>query len=454
MAYRPFNIAIPEVETDQVLGATMLNSYGRMAGALLAEAQSEYSLAKCKNSHTSTSTSYATKETRWIVHSKNTLFYAIALRSDVNSICYLRVWDQTRGVQLAELQHQGNTWQFYTGTVANAFSAYANGDIIELQLQLRTAVSGLSANAWIFAVGQQGVINTWPGVPAFADGTTSTAQDLNDVRDCLLRLENSKVPATATLLASEPMNEDVGDDVAHTIQNAVYRYRGNRLVVFVEGFAVNGWKLWVDIYRCSAPSTKVGSVQGSWADAAWKWHGLDIDMAALGFTLGEWVRIRIYYQRLTGPNGGWRRVAAYRSGAPTPTWSTPRLWAEGDTAVGNAELSKLASNVAQLYTGGALELWGQNIATLAAPDTVEGDGPDRACTGMHRKRWLLVKQHKSEPVTLTYGPSFSLSETLPTVREDRWNVFDMDEYELPYGGLYILTGIDVALESDLAPVTD
>lgn len=287
MAYRPFNIAIPEVETGQVLGATMLNSYGRMAGALLAEAQSEYSLAKCKNSHTSTSTSYATKETRWIVHSKNTLFYAIALRSDVNSICYLRVWDQTRGVQLAELQHQGNTWQFYTGTVANAFSAYANGDIIELQLQLRTAVSGLSADAWIFAVGQQGVISTWPGMPAFTDGTTSTAQDLNDARDCLLRLENSRVPATAALLASEPMNENVGDNNMHTIQDAVYRYRGNRLVVFVEGFAANGWKLQVDVYRCSAPSTKVGSAQGSWADAAWKWRGLDIDMAALGFTLGE-----------------------------------------------------------------------------------------------------------------------------------------------------------------------
>ena len=70
MAYRPFNIAIPEVETDQVLGATMLNSYGRMAGALLAEAQSEYSLAKCKNSHTSTAYDVIgySKERRWIVH--------------------------------------------------------------------------------------------------------------------------------------------------------------------------------------------------------------------------------------------------------------------------------------------------------------------------------------------------------------------------------------------------
>jgi hypothetical protein len=459
MAYRSIGINIPEVEDGQVVSASLLlNAHTRYLTALIGESHGAYSATKMQGNESTSSATYATKQTMYLVHSKNTLFYAIAMKT-TGGTGYCRIVDADDATVYQELTTTSAAWELKAGTTADAFIAKANGDIITLAIQAKVSSASYTCQIKVFAVGQQGGTVTWSR-PAFTNATTSSAADFNTVRTALRALENSRISNMNCLLASAPSVELTPSDTWVDVMECTLRYRPNDLYVYIErqGGAGNGINWRVIFYNATAHETEVTTFTKGWTGtpAAYAWSANAIPWDGYGFTLGDWVRCRI--QGLnddTGVAGYIRRVVVFRHSdmVPVVAWQAPNVWAEGDTDLGNTQLDKVGADIDELVDGGDEELWGQSIATLASPATGAGDAEDRTFTGIHRRRWLCCKAHSSsETPAILYGDGLAESLALSYNDDYDWQVYDLEEYpQLMYGSVYMVTGSDVAFETTLVP---
>lgn len=460
MPYRPFGINIPEVEDGQVVSASVMNTYGRYLAALLSESKAPYSAQKTKNNTTRKATTYGTVETHYLIHSKNTMFYWVCLRVSAGT-GYCRFVDHDTGYVYLELSTTVLTgWDLRWGTVSGAFSAKNNGDIVTIDVQTKATTANATITIKLMGVGQVGVINTWNPLPNFTDGTTSKAQDLNDLRDNLRRLENSYVPNMNPLLASEPQKA-LGSDSWVDVMNATIRYRPDDLIAYVEwkGGGGTGVQWRVLLYNWADPDTVVATYTKSGMGIAgdWAWSGSTIPWDTYGFTEGNWIRLRLQGYNDSG-TADIRRVVFYRNSdlVTDANWAAPQHWqanSANDDDMHHSELIKLSTDTQMLYNG-AEQIFPERLATLPSPSTTEGDAKDRSFTGIHRKRWLACKAHSDkETPSILYGAGLAEAIDLPYNSHKDWQIYDLDEYpELNYGTVYVVTGADVAIESTLLPV--
>lgn len=459
MAYRPISINIPEVETGQVASAALqLNTYSRYLTSLIGESHGSYSATKMKGNESAVTTNYVTKQTMYLTHSKNTLFYAIAMKT-TGGTGYCRIINADNATVYQELTTTSATWELKVGTTANAFMANVNGDLITLNVQGKVSNAAYTCQIKVFAIGQQGGVATWSR-PNFTNATASGAADFNAVRTVLRALENSRISNMNCLLASAPIAELTPADSYVDVMEAALRYRVNDLYAYIEwkGGASNGVGWRILFYNASAHETLVATLDKGWRGTAtgWTWSAHAIPWDGYGFTMGDWVRCRVQAKNDdTGMAGYIRRVVLFRHSdmVPVVAWANPKVWVEGDTTLGNAELDKVCDDIDELADGGDEELWGQSIATLASPSTGEGDAEDRAFTGIHRRRWLVCKAHSTtETPAILYGSGLLEAIALAYDDDYDWQVYDLDAYpELTYGSVYIVTGADVAFESTLVP---
>jgi hypothetical protein len=127
-------------------------------------------------------------------------------------------------------------------------------------------------------------------------------------------------------------------------------------------------------------------------------------------------------------------------GAAGGSWANNNLWLAEQRNVGPTQINKVRTDLLELYTGGAEELWGENHAMRYVTDS------ERPCAGVHLKRYLMYRCVDGETPTLQYGEDFALDYGLPT--GTGWLSFDLTSIALPLGGAYIVADVETAFEAD------
>lgn len=451
---------IPEL-TSGVIGASTLNLYGNAVNHLLGESHAAYALTQMQNSSGTTSITPSRRETRYLYHVTPLLWYVIALKIEDDgrgSTATCTFYDRDAETALGTVASTSTSWELKTGVIDIsahcAAQGYVPGDMLTIEAQLHTSNADSEAELYVFGFGERGVTTGWAALPAFTDGTASSAAHFNALRTDLNILHNNMVSPVNPLLTDAPRLKIQVSDEWRDVFRMAYRYRGDGLYVTVEGKGAgeDGWKWRLLSYAASNPSAATTLHTSDWnvGTADYILDSDAIDLSGAGWTRGNWYMLRLQALRDAGPTATIRRVWAIRTstGMPGGSWVVPTQWAHGDTTMNNANLGKLTTDIAELYSGGAEELWGDTIAVLAAPDAAEGDREDRTFTGVHRKRWLIVRPHSGEAPILLYGANMAKTHSLSVNAGAVWQNYDLDSTPLPMGGHYAVTQCDVALEAD------
>lgn len=449
----PFRI--PELTTG-VIGASTLNLYSNALNHLLGESHATYALAQIDNSHSTTATIPHTEETRYLYHVTPTLFYDLALKTEDDgrgSTTTCTLYDVTTSATLATITSTSVTWERKTGTIDISAQGHVEGDIITIAVRLHTSNADSDAELYVFALGERGAISGWQTLPTFAAGPSAVAH-VNVIRTNLNILLDNMVSPVNPLLANRGRIKVASSDVYTNIFRAGYRYRGDNLHVIIEakGGGNNGW-LW---RLLASPASNPESDTLIYEAPAWvaptEGYTIDsaiVDMSGLGWTVGDEWMLRLQVKRDAYPAVWVRRAWLMRTsdGAPGGSWAVPNQWAHGDTTMNAATLGKWTADLTELYTGGHEALWGETHAALPTPGEDEDESEDRTLTGIHRKRWLVVKLHSDETPVLHYGTEFESVHDLGGA-DIAWVNYDLDATELPIGGYYAVEQCDCAFEAD------
>jgi len=127
-------------------------------------------------------------------------------------------------------------------------------------------------------------------------------------------------------------------------------------------------------------------------------------------------------------------------GTPGGAWANNKLWAHKDRDVGPTQLNKVRTDLLELYTGGAEELWSDSHAAAYVADA------ERPCSGVHRMRYLNYRCAAGRTPTLLYGAGFAREYGLPT--GEGWLGFDLSSVGLPAGAAYYVVDVEAAFEAD------
>ena len=452
MAFR-----IPELEAG-VVGASTLNLYSNALNWLLGESHASYSVARMNSSFSTTETTASGQETRYLFHVTPLLYYAIALKIPNGQTATCTFYDEVAEAALGTVTSTSATWELKLGTIdisAHCTAAgYAVGDVLTIRVKLHTSSAGSAAQLYVFSFGERGVTTGWAPLPAFTDETQSDVADFNAVRTNLDILQDAMTSPVNGLMTDAARKNINTSDAWEDVCRMAYRYRGDALSVTVEGKGggENGWQYRLISCPASNPTADTVLITGGW-NAGTADYILDtdvIDMSAAGLTVGAWYMLRLQVQRDASPRCTIRRVWAIRTSAGTPlgSWVVPNQWAHGNTTINETQLTKWTTDLTELYTGGYEELWGDTPAILPAPGVAEGDREDRTFTGVHRKRWLIVKSHAGEDPILRYGTNMAETHSLSVDDSLTWQQYDLDTTEMPVGGYYAVTQCDVAFECD------
>jgi len=297
-------------------------------------------------------------------------------------------------------------------------------------------------------------ISGWAAPPTLSAGASSHAS-LNTYRDDLVAL-NALLPATNALSYCEDGKEHThtqGDWVAWT--RFAYRYRPNGLSVGLWGnMLASTWNWRVKFADAAGNEATVYTSANVAAVGDWKYESVDIDLTAgdaatalatagITLTLGTGYLVTIEAKRNSDDHAlNIRRALCLRTsdGAAGGSWANNKLWAHLNTDVGPTQLNKVRTDMLELYTGGAEELWSDSHAAAYVADA------ERPCSGVHRMRYLNYRCAAGKTPTLLYGVGFAEEYGLPTGAG--WLGFDLSSVGLPAGAAYYVVDVEAAFEAD------
>ena len=460
MATMPRFPNIPEVEAGQALGATYLNSLARGCEHLLGISHASYGLPHATAELTRTSVDYGTMATSWMLHTGDYVF------------CWFYA-GESHGAQTwyVKLQYFGDDDDWHTAYEWSGTDGFpeARADTLNLSAEAQITIGKIYQWRWQGKMSGSGSYvslqvmllmtcsppSGWVAPPLLAAGA-SDPDGLNAYRTDLLVL-NAFVPPTNTLSYCETTKVHTHTmDEWHAFTRYAYRYRPNGLYAAIWGdIAAGGWGWRVRFADLAGNVATVfdeddlpsgtGDYQLRTADIDLTAGDAAANLAAAGITLsmglGYQVTIEAKRQSATQAlNLKQGMMLRTSSGVAGGSWANNKLWAHKDTDVGPTQLNKVRTDLLELYTGGAEELWGDSHA---APYVA---GEERPVAGVHRLRYLMYYCATGETPSLLYGQDFAEEYGL-TAGED-WLYFDLASIELPLGGSYYVKNVACAFEAD------
>lgn len=458
MATLPRFPNIPELESGQILGATYLNALARGCEHLLGISHAAYALPHATGVLQRYQSSWGDMATYWMLHTADTVAYWFMAGEDHGN----RTWQvrlQYRGDDdawhtAAEWSGTGG-WEARVGTLdLSGATALTVGRIYAWRWQGKTSDETYHTALQVRYLATRATITGWVSPPTIGTGTSSSTP-LNTYRADLLAL-NALLPPTNALSYCEDGKKHThtqGDWVAWT--RFAYRYRPNGLMVGLWGnMLAASWNWRVRLADVNGNEATVYSSPNVAAVGDWKYESADIDLtsgaaatalAAAGITLklGAGYLVTIEAKRNSDDHAlNIRRALCVRTsnGTPGGSWANNKLWAHKDRNVGPTQLNKVRTDLLELYTGGAEELWGDSHAAAYVADE------ERPCSGVHRMRYLNYRCAAGRTPTLLYGAGFAQEYGLPT--GEGWLGFDLSSVGLPAGAAYYVVDVEAAFEAE------
>lgn len=457
---------IPEVEDGQIIGATHLNSLARACEHLLGLSHASYTLPYATAVLSTLEDAYTELATYWMYH-------AAAL------VAYWFIGGQTSAGKTwyIQLQYYGDDAAWHTvQTWSDTASPSAQVGTLDLSAEANITVGKVYQWRWLAKTSDETYYTTlqvryfatrtavagWVAPPAIAAGASSAAA-LNTYRNNLVALNAGVVPSVNPLGMCEDQKEhtDPQDDwVAYT--QWAYRYRPNGLYVGVWGKIMGGhWGWRVKFADAAGNQATIYSVDDIPASADWTKQAVDLDLttggvatalsaAGITLTLGAGYLVILEAKR---QSDDWRLYLDYAmcvrtsDGTPGGSWADNKLWAHLNQDVGPTQLNKVRTDMLELYTGGAEELWGDHHASHYH------DG-DNTYAGVHLKRYLVYYAVEGEQPTLLYGADYAEEYGLPACTAGagaEWRSFVPSEAGVALGSYYLVDDVGAAFEMDGEP---
>lgn len=286
----------------------------------------------------------------------------------------------------------------------------------------------------------------------------SAASHFNDIRTDL-NLLRDQLPTAVPFTNSLNTGTTYDDNDEHTFVKGVYRYRPNSLYGAIKlRFSGTGsnFRLFINLSDTAGNTAKVyesGNIASKDADQL---VDATVDLTAgaaaaaltaagIALTLGNYYAISAGIERQDGSVSYklLRTVLAKVSdGVPHGTWAEPNEWAEGDTDFGPTHLDKFKTDLEMFYIGGDEVMFGETPPCMY---TYIGQATYNF-GGIHRKRWLAYHPRSGKTPAIEYGDDYDESYELST--ESGWQHFDLAQLTIPWGGYYIVYGVEGCFETD------
>lgn len=450
---------IPEVEASQVLGATYLNALARGCEHLLGISHASYGLPHATAVLSRYFDTYGDMATYWMYHASDVVAYGFYAGEDHgNRTWYVRLqwWGDDDAWHTAQEWTGTEEWEARSGTIdLSAEGQIALGKIYKWRWQGKTSEVTYYTTLQVTMLATRPVLTGWTAPPTIAAGASSHAS-LNIYRADLVALDAQMVAPTNPLSYCE-------DGKTHTAAEGdwepytryAYRYRPNGLTIGVWGkIGYSSWTWRVRFADSAGNEATIYTSSNVNTTPDYVYQSTDIDLtagaaaaalAAAGITLtfGIGYMVTIEAKRNSDDHALYlRRGLCLRtsSGAAGGSWANNKLWVHKDQDVGPTQLNKVHTDLLELYTGGAEELWGDNHAARYIADE------ERPVSGVHLKRYLNYRCAAGETPYLLYGEDFGSDYSLPT--GDGWLGFDLASVGLPFGGAYYVVNVEAAFEAD------
>lgn len=458
MATLPRFPNIPELESGQILGATYLNALARGCEHLLGISHASYALPYATAVLQRYESSWGNMATYWMLHTADTVAYGFfAGNTSAGKTWYIH------------LDYYGDDDAWHTvGAWSGTASPSAQSGTLDLSAETQITVGKIYQWRWqgktsdaryyttlqVTMLATRPAISGWAAPPTLSAGASSHAS-LNTYRADLLAL-NALLPPTNALSYCED-----GKKHTHTQGNWVawtrfaYRYRPSGLTVGLwANMLASTWNWRVRFADAAGNEATVYSSPNVAAVGDWKYEAADIDLtsgaaatalaaAGITLTLGAGYLVTIEAKRNSDDHAlNIRRALCVRTsnGTPGGAWANNKLWAHKDRDVGPTQLNKVRTDLLELYTGGAEELWSDSHAAAYVADA------ERPCSGVHRMRYLNYRCAAGRTPTLLYGAGFAEEYGLPTGAG--WLGFDLSSVGLPAGAAYYVVDVEAAFEAD------
>jgi len=329
------------------------------------------------------------------------------------------------------------------------------GKIYQWRWQGKTSDASYYTTLQVTMLATRAAISGWTAPPTISAGGSSHAS-LNTYRDDLMAL-NALLPATNVVGINDPGKEHIHtQDVWAAYTRFAYRYRPNGLTIGLWGM-IGGAQTWYwrVLFADSASNEATIYTSGEiGASGDYVYQSIDLDLttgavatalsaAGITLTLGNGYLVTIEAKRTSSDQTLYlRRALCVRTtdGAAGGSWANNKLWAHLNQDVGPTQLNKVRTDLLELYTGGAEELWSDSHAAAYVADE------DRPCSGVHRMRYLNYRCAAGRTPTLLYGAGFAEEYGLPTGAG--WLGFDLSSVGLPAGAAYYVVDVEAAFEAD------
>lgn len=466
MPFIPFP-TIPELANGMAVSAATLN-YGHTAGLryLLGESHAPYALMPVHYQVDIYRDDETTAWEGWLYHTSLSVVYGLQVCQDsAGKTAYWRI--QALGSDgnwrtMASGSNTSSTYVWTTGTInianvgGNDYSAFhATGDVYRWRVQVWTSDETYHTKVGVWVLACRKAVTGWVAPHDFG-AETSDAAHFNDLRTDLLALRDVLPPVNPLGINGNPASRYITTGGETTVVDGCYRYRPESLYTGarIKCPTNSKWRWQVDIYDTAGNTDRVyqsADIVGT-GDEALDTKLIDVSAAVSNVTLtvGDYYRVRVSVERRIATGTleiGTCFAMRYSSGAPAAGWPALNAWAHGDTDLGPTELDKLSTAALMLYTGSEA-LWGE---TGCVHFTAIGGATTRY-TGPHRKRYLLYRPATGSAPEIAYGDDWDEAQTLSTDALDNgWQWQDLAQYPIPWGGVYLVSGVEGAMEADSVP---
>jgi hypothetical protein len=456
---------IPEVETGQVLSATVLNSYHKGVRHLLGRSHEPIVLQHCASVRTYY-TDWKRMYSWWLPYRGDRISYHYKLStSNAGKTAYLElryvgddsaehtvISDSTTGIKRASGSKSAP---------ADYGTSMTAGQVYEWRLYAKGEDgSNNSEVKWWELSSYTSAVTGWVTPPTIVGSATSAAADLNKFRTDINALKTYRLDVTKGLMVAPAIKHTSGSTSWIEAARFCYRYRPEslRANVYCDMTPSPGvyWQYRVSamewgggsftVLYTQATGTKYSNFTagGEWGVEA----AIDVGAGLAGVALGDWVQVKVEIKASAATNLSCKGyyLNRYSAGTPAAGWQALTDWAEGDADAGPTNLNKISTDLTMLYSGAEV-LWGYTSACGMGGNTVDdGNANQKKHSGVHLHRWLHYKPASGETPTVWYGPNLTRTLTLGT--ESGWQAFDLAGSEVAPGSVYELTGCEGAFEDD------
>jgi len=459
---------IPEVETGQALGATVLNAYHKAVRYLLGRSHEPITVQNSPQLSTY-GTSWKRMYSWWLPYRGDRINYHYALStSSAGKTAYLELRyvgdDTNEHVALADSTTGSKTGASTLTAGTHYGTSMTAGQIYEWRAYLKGADgSNYAICDWWELSTYYNAVTGWAAPHTFVADAVSAAANLNIFKTDCAALKTYRLDGAKGFTVDRSIFYTSGSTSWLEAARFCYRYRPQmlRFNVWCDMTPSPGvywqWQIsgrewgsatWTTLYT-QPVSTKYGNLSGGeWGTEC----AVNIGSLVGGLAFGDWVQLKVEIKASAASNLQCQRYYGnrYSSLAPAAGWAAMTDFVEGDSDIGPTNLNKISTNLVMLYSG-AEALWGYTAATGMGGNTVDdGDANIKRHSGVHLHRWLHYKPASGSTPTIWYGPNTSRTLTLGT--DAGWQAYDMEGSEIWPGLAYEISGCEGVFESDSSAI--